>query len=182
MLKVNDYKTRIVTGKCRLSYLNLFTPRAVYQGQRLKYRLCLLIDKEDKETIDIINKAIEGAVKIGRSLWGDETPSEIKLPLRDGDKEKPENEEFKGHYFLNSSSNLKPGIVDKGLVEIKNPDEIYPGCYGRASLSFYPFSQEGVHGVACRLQNLQKLEDGEPLYLQPKPEEDFKSSDIDFLG
>lgn len=74
MLNVNEYKTRIVTGKCRFAYVNLLTPRAAQEGQRPRYSLCLLVKKEDKETIGLINKAIEGAMKLGTELWGGEIP------------------------------------------------------------------------------------------------------------
>ena len=66
-------------------------------------------------------------------------------------------------YFLNANSNQKPGIVDKDLNEILDPDEVYSGCWGRASLNFYPFDSNGNKGIGAGLNNIQKVKDGERL-------------------
>ena len=65
--------------------------------------------------------------------------------------------------FLNANSTQKPGIVDKDLNEILDPDEVYSGCWGRASINFYPFSVNGNKGIGVGLNNVQKLKDGEHL-------------------
>ena len=65
--------------------------------------------------------------------------------------------------FLNCNSNQKPGIVDKDLNEILDPDEVYSGCWGRASINFFPFNTNGNKGVGVGLNNIQKLKDDEPL-------------------
>jgi hypothetical protein len=66
-------------------------------------------------------------------------------------------------YFLNAKSDRKPGIVDKDLNEILDPDEVYSGCWGRASINFYPYDFNGNRGVGVGLNNIQKLKDGERL-------------------
>ena len=40
---------------------------------------------------------------------------------------------------------------------------MYSGCYGRASINFYPYSVNGNKGVGVGLNNVQKLTDGERL-------------------
>jgi hypothetical protein len=62
-------------------------------------------------------------------------------------------------YFLNATSTQKPGIVDKDLNEILDPDEVYSGCWGRASINFYAFNTNGNKGVGVGLNNIQKLKD-----------------------
>lgn len=62
-------------------------------------------------------------------------------------------------YFLNANSTQKPGIVDKDLNEILDPDEVYSGCWGRASINFYAFNTNGNKGVGVGLNNIQKLKD-----------------------
>lgn len=174
-------KTKIVTGKCRFAYVNLFVPRAVEEGQVQKYSLCLLIPKGDRDTIDKIIMAVDEAKKLGSTMWGGKVPENLKLPLKYGDLEKPDMEEFQGHYFLNVSSKTKPGVVDKNINEIKDSMEIYSGCYGRASIYFYPYSLGENKGVACGLLNVQKIQDGQHLGITTKPEEDFKEG-YDILG
>ena len=79
--------------------------------------------------------------------------------------EKPDGSRYgracRGCYVLSASSPFAPGVVDRALSPIRSPGDLYPGCYGRASLYFRRAG--GVRGVAVELGNLQKLEDGERL-------------------
>lgn len=72
------------------------------------------------------------------------------------------------------------------LLEDANPiltrSEVYSGIYGRASISFYAFNSSGNKGIACGLNNLQKIHDGEPLGGKASAESDFATdNDDDFL-
>lgn len=157
--------TKVVTGKVRFSYVNIFKSRAFQADQDAKFSICLLIPKEDKATLKKIKAAIDEAIQEGiSSKWNGKKPANVKLPLRDGDEERAdEAPEYEGMMFLNANSTQKPGIVDKDLNEILDPDEVYSGCWGRASINFYPFSVNGNKGVGVGLNNVQKLKDGEHL-------------------
>ena len=157
--------TKVITNKVRFSYVNIFRSRAFREGQDAKYSICLLIPKKDKATLAKIKKAIDDAIEEGiSSRWGGKRPKTLHLPLRDGDEERAdEAPEYEGMYFLNANSNQKPGIVDKDLNEILDPDEVYSGCWGRASINFYAFNTNGNKGVGVGLNNIQKLKDGERL-------------------
>lgn len=157
--------TKVVTGKVRFSYVNIFKSRAFQADQDAKFSICLLIPKEDKATLKKIKEAIDEAIQDGiSSKWNGKKPANVKLPLRDGDEERAdEAPEYEGMMFLNANSTQKPGIVDKDLNEILDPDEVYSGCWGRASINFYPFSVNGNKGVGVGLNNVQKLKDGEHL-------------------
>lgn len=178
--------TKVVTDKVRFSYANIWEPRAAEEGQEPKYSLCILIPKSDTTTLRKIKAAINAAKEAGKNLWGGNVPSKLKLPLRDGDEDKPEQEEYAGHYFLNANSKQKPGIVDKNVQPILDQSEVYSGCYGRVSINFFPFNQKGNKGVGAGLQNIQKLADGEPLGGRSRAEDDFDtvedSSDDEFLS
>ena len=112
--------TKVITGKVRFSYVNIFKSRAFQADQDAKYSVCLLIPKEDKATIKKIKAAIDAAVQDGiSSKWGGKKPANLKQPLRDGDAERAdEAPEYEGMYFLNCNSTQKPGIVDKDLSEM----------------------------------------------------------------
>lgn len=174
---VKNTDTKVVTGRVRFSYVNVFEPRAVEEGQEPKYSVSILIPKSDKVTLDKIQRAIEAAKKAGLSLWGGKVPANIKLPLRDGDAERPDDPAYKGHYFINATSKTKPGIVDAQLNPILDSTEFYSGCYGRASINFYPFNKAGNKGIAAGLNNLQKLADGDYLGGRSRPEDDFGDTD-----
>lgn len=153
--------TKVITGKVRFSYVNIFRSKAFSQGQDEKYSICLLIPKEDKATLKKIRDAIDAEIESGvSSQWGGKKPAKLKLPLRDGDLEKAdEHPEYAGMYFLNATSNDKPGIVDRNKDEILDPSEVYSGCWGRASINFYSFNKNGNRGVGVGLNNIQKLKD-----------------------
>ena len=157
--------TKVVTGKVRFSYVNIFKSRAFQADQDAKFSICLLIPKEDKATLKKIKAAIDEAIQEGiSSKWNGKKPANVKLPLRDGDEERAdEAPEYEGMMFLNANSTQKPGIVDTDLNEILDPDEVYSGCWGRASINFYPFSVNGNKGIGVGLNNVQKLKDGEHL-------------------
>lgn len=157
--------SKVVTGKVRFSYVNIFKSRAFQADQDAKFSICLLIPKEDKATLKKIRAAIDEAIQEGISTkWNGKKPANIKLPLRDGDEERAdEAPEYADMMFLNANSTQKPGIVDKDLNEILDPDEVYSGCWGRASVNFYPFSVNGNKGIGVGLNNVQKLKDGERL-------------------
>lgn len=157
--------TKVVTGKVRFSYVNIFKSRAFQADQDAKFSICLLIPKEDKATLKKIREAVDEAIQEGiSSKWNGKKPANVKLPLRDGDEERAdEAPEYEGMMFLNANSTQKPGIVDKDLNEILDPDEVYSGCWGRASINFYPFSVNGNRGIGVGLNNVQKLKDGEHL-------------------
>lgn len=182
---ITNTDTKVITGKVRFSYAHLFKPVAISEGQEPKYSVCLLIPKSDKETLTKIKKAVEAAKQAGINLWGGKIPANLKLPLRDGDEERPEQPEYAGMYFLNATSKQAPGIVDKQMNEIIDSTEVYSGCYGRASINFYPFNQAGNKGVACGLNNIQKLADGDYLGGRSRAEDDFDAVEDDednFLG
>lgn len=169
--------TRIITGKVRFSYANVFQPTAIDEGQTPKYNIAILIPKTDKKTLTAIDKAVQNAIAAGSTKLGDKNgkvnKATLKLPLRDGDVDRPEEEAYAGHMFFNASSTRKPGIVDADRLEIISPDEFYSGCYGRASINFYAFNASGNKGIAAGLQNLQKLADGERLDGSTAAEDDF---------
>ena len=109
--------------------------------------------------------------------------SAIKTPLRDGDLERPDDEAYKNAYFINANSATAPGIVDADRQPILERSELYSGVYGRASINLYAFNSNGNKGIACGLNNLQKIRDGEPLGGKSRAEDDFATADDedDFL-
>ena len=132
--------------------------------------------------------AIEAAYKEGEAKLkgnGKSVPalSVLKTPLRDGDAERPDDEAYKNAYFVNANATSAPGIVDADLNPILTRSEVYSGVYGRASITFYAFNSSGNKGIACGLNNLQKIRDGEPLGGKASAESDFATDDDeDFLN
>ncbi|CEP49062.1 DUF2815 family protein [Paraclostridium sordellii] len=155
-------KTKVITGKVRLNYTNLFKPKAIEEGSEPKYSATLIIPKKDMKIVNKIALALDSATENGKPIWKDQD-EEVLICVKDGDKEKIGEEAYKDSYFINASSKYKPGIVDINLNQIIDETQIYSGCYARCSINFYPYNQEGKIGIACSIENIQKLSDGEML-------------------
>lgn len=180
----NVNKTKVITGKnTRLSYFHGWEPTSINGGPE-RYSVSVLIPKDDTETVEAINKAIDAAIEEGIAKFGGKKPNKaaIKLPLRDGDTER-EDDAYAGHWFVNANSKTAPQIVDRAVKPIIDRDEVYSGCYARVSLNFYAFNSNGNKGIACGLGNIQKIRDGEPLGGRSSAADDFSTEeDDDFLA
>ncbi len=182
--------TKVITSKnVVMSYLNVNQPKAAVEGATPKYSVSLIIRKDDELTINRIKAAIEAAYKEGESKLkgnGKTVPplASFKSPLRDGDIDRAGDENYKGCYFVNANSTTKPGVVDVDLQEIVDPAELYSGIIGRASINFYAFNTGMSKGIACGLNNIQKIKDGTHLGGKASAEQDFSDDedDDDFLG
>lgn len=172
----NNNPCKVITGKCRLSYEHVFEAASI-NGSDPKYSACIVIPKTDKATLAKIQAAVNAAIQDGiKSKWKGKKPVNLKLPLRDGDAERPDDEAFSGCYFLNANANRAPGIVDLARNPILDREEVYSGCYCRFSVNFYPFSASGNNGVAVGLNNVQKVADGERLAGGSRAEDDFNDN------
>ena len=178
--------TKVITGKStRWSYANVWDPKSI-NGGAPKYSVSLIIPKSDTATIEKIKAAIKAAYEEGESKLkgnGKTVPplESLKTPLRDGDLERPDDEAYHDSYFINANSSSAPGIVDANCQPILDRSEVYSGVYGRASINLYAFNSNGNKGIACGLNNLQKIHDGEPLGGKSSAEDDFATEDEDFL-
>ncbi len=179
---------KVITGPdTRWSYANVWEPKSI-NGGTPKYSVSLIIPKSDTRTVAKLKAAIEAAYREGESKLrgnGKTVPplASIKNPLRDGDAERPDDPAYANAYFINANSTTAPGIVDADLNPVLTRSEVYSGVYGRASINLYAFNSNGNKGIACGLNNLQKIRDGEPLGGKTSAENDFASDDDeDFLN
>ena len=183
MSKVNN-PLKVVTGvNTRWSYVNAWEAKSI-NGGTPKFSVSLIIPKSDTKTVAKIKAALEAAYHEGEAkLKGSSRTvppmDAIKLPLRDGDKERPDDPAYANSYFMNANSNTAPGIVDADCQPILDRSEVYSGVYGRASVNFYAFNSNGNRGIACSLNNLQKIRDGEHLGGKSSAEEDFATEEED---
>ena len=176
-----NVNTKVIVP-CRFSYLNCWEPNSV-NGSEPKYSVSAIIPKSDKKTIAAINAAIEQAKKESVSKWGGKVPANMKLPLRDGDIDRPDDEAYKDAVFFNANSRQSPQVVDAHVQPILDQSEVYSGCYGKISVTFYGYNSNGNRGIAAGLGNIQKLRDGESLGGRSTAAEDFETEeDEDFLS
>ena len=183
--------TKVVTGKVRFSFCNLFTPREQEGGGDPKYSVTLLIPKADKATLAKIKEAMaEAREQFVRKNGASSLPAQPVHTMHDGDGTRPGGDPFgpecKGCWVITVSSKNPPVVVDAFRNPITDPGEVYSGCYGRASINFFGYSRSGKKGISAGLLSIQKLHDGEPFGTVGSAD-DFADGyadpeDDDFLG
>lgn len=183
--------TKIMMTNVRLSYANVWEPRAAQEGQDPKYSVSLIIPKSDKALIAKIKKAIEQTIEEGResrgAAWA-KNKNSIRIPIRDGDTDRADDGAYEDAFFVNASSKNPPQIVDGKVQRIIDRAEVYSGCYANVTINFYHYDVNGNRGVAAGLGNIQKVRDGEPLGGQVSAESEFgilddeDGDDDDFLS
>lgn len=179
MAKING--TKVVTNEVRMSYAQVFEPKAMDESSKEKYSISLLIPKTDTETLDFIEQAIAAAHKEGKEKYGKKWPAKPKTTFRDGDEERSDDEAYVGHMFLNCSSTTKPGVVMAApagspvkTIQLTTDEEFYSGCYGKAAINFYAYDASGNRGISAGLNNLLFTRDGERFAGKDSAENDFE--------
>jgi hypothetical protein len=160
--KFTDTNVRV---NCRFSYCHVFQPRKNEQSGKMKYDCCIVVDKDDKQAVRLIEEAVEAAKALYTQKFG-KPKGKLKTVVHDGDEDRPDDETFANKIFINASSERKPGVkmLDAGLlVDALDEEDFYSGCYGAADINFFPYNANGAMGISCGLNNVLKLEDGEKL-------------------
>lgn len=159
----------ITTGIGIISFPHLFKETVVKKDDGSdSYETQFIISKSQREDIRALLIAIK---KVGEAKWGDKWKS-VRNPLRDGDKEKDdltEDGSTKGEkyperlgcFFFNARSTKPVGVYGRDLSPILDAGVVYGGCKAKISVSFYPYSQQGNHGIGVGLNGVQKIADGE---------------------
>ncbi len=133
------------------------------------YSCAVIIDKNDKKTLDDLKAAMNYALQQGREKfkWTDAMINSKKFnnPLKDGDEEKAGakdyEEVYKGKYFINARNHKdSPQVVDIHKNLIQEERDIYAGCLVRVSVAAFAFDKGVNKGISLSLHNVQKLADG----------------------
>lgn len=166
MIKENE----VLTGPVRLSYANIWEPRPPMNGGKPVYSASLIISKDDDKTLRAIKTKIKAMMtnpKVIEKVGGSANihSKRLRIPLRDGDADRPEDEAYANSYFINvkSKETNPPKIFDRRRNEIIDKAEVYSGCYVRAIIQFYGYNRSGNIGIGAGLIAIQKWKDGEAL-------------------
>jgi hypothetical protein len=163
-------ETQVKIGPVRFAYVSVFKAKAFEDDEdsKAKYSVQILLPKSDKTNVKAVKRAIAAAVEQGKGKWGGKIPiaSKLKMPLRDGDEEFPDSEDYAGMYFFNATSQRKPTVVRKvgdDFETVTEEDDLFfSGVYGRVFLNFFPYSGKSK-GVAAGLNHIQYTKTGERL-------------------
>lgn len=176
-------RIKLKTPPFRLSFPNLLAPNS-YEGGPAKYGCSMLfypdkMNKKQKALFDAMVQAADAALREKFKIpKGKKIPANFKLPMRDGD-EKPDLDGYgDGCKFASATSKMKPGIIDVNGVEIDDAEEIYAGCWCRATITVFGYDNIGK-GAAFGLYNIQKIADDASFSNRASAEDDFADDDWD---
>lgn len=176
---------KLVTPVFRASFPNLFVPKAM-EGQANsvpKYSVSAIFEPakfnaSEQARWQAILDLLDETSKEKFKKTVDQLPANHKRAIRDG-SEKADLEGYgDGKVFANLTSKLKPGVVDANGNDME-PDDIYPGCYLRATVSAYAYDVNGGKGIALGLQNVRFVRDGERLDARTDASDDFADVEDD---
>jgi hypothetical protein len=165
--------TKLITPVALASYCHLLEPTEDPSGE-MKYSVSLIFDKDSCD-LEPIEEAIKQAAKDGK------LGKKYKNPLRDGDEDREDNEEYENSMFVNANAKRRPGIIDYATGDVVDTDDddigVYSGCLIRASVTFFAYTHKGSKGVGCGLNNVQVLKRGERLDGTESAEEAFEDAE-----
>jgi len=156
---------KVITPVGRASFPNLMKPKLNEMSGKSEYSVDILFDK--KTDLTKLKSIIDQTIK---NRWGTKVPQVLHNPIKDGDGTKrngePYGPEYHGCFFITVKNTRKPGVVDSQNQDILTEEEIYGGCFIRASVNAFAYPKEGSKfqgnsGVSLSLNNVQKVKDGE---------------------
>lgn len=177
--KLLSVKTQARLANVRASFQHLLQASAFPGSDDLKYSMCALVDKGDKETIAVIEQAIKNAEAQGVEKYGDKFAKAKKHnPLHDGDAEKEGQPGYENCIYFNCSNRQQPRVLDALTGEVAQETDIYSGMYGTLIVNCYPyFNTAATCGVSISLMGFQKTADGEVLGGSRVSDSDFDDDD-----
>ena len=178
---LNDTKVRI--DNVRASFEHLLKSAPFPGTENYRYSVSAIIDKNDKETIKLIETAIKNADKKGIETIDKYASVKKRFnPMKDGDTEMADDPAYENSMFINAGNKNKPAVLDAMTGLAAEESAIYSGMYGKVIISFFPYYKSSTScGVSASLLGFQKTADGESLGGARATESDFEDDD-DILG
>lgn len=175
---------QIKLERVRLSFPDIWKPKAVKKDDEPKYASAFLIEKTQQE--EQLN-ALKGAIlRTAKEKWSDKAKEMIKkgisqpkgkdvilICLHEGsDKEYDGYNE--GNMYLSASSSRRPLIVDHDKTTLAEDDRRpYAGCYVNAIVRLWCQQNNFGNRVNAELMGIQFVADGEPFGAAPLSEDAF---------
>jgi hypothetical protein len=170
---------KVIARNVRLSYANLFEPRAKLSGEGEEYSASLIFEPDNPSlktlTEAVQAKAVEAFGPKAKSQLG----KTLRNPIRDADAEGKDDPAYAGKLFINVRSKRRPQVVDRQKMPVIDEEECYSGCYANVSLSVFSYDTSGSKGVSAGLNNVQVIKKGPRLSGAASAEEDFDAMDDD---
>lgn len=184
-------RTKVLTPPFRVSFPELFEKKS-YDGGKAKYSVTMLfypakMTEKEKAQFAAMKAVLEEACGV---KFSGKTVKEMQAEkprfnrgMRLG-TEKPDLDGYgEGCVFAKASTEMAPGVVDASKIPILKAEDVYPGCWARATVTAYGYDNKSI-GVAFGLQNFQKLGDDESFSgrVAAENEDDFDDADKAWEG
>lgn len=185
-----ENKGKMTTGLFRLSFPQLWEPKAAPGSDKEKYGLTMLFEKGSPDLAPLKKMAFDTIM----DKWGTDKakwPANLRRmdfknflssngkdgwPFRDGDAQ--DYDGYAGMTSVSARSDTKPIVVDRNKRPIIEKDVVYAGCYGHAVITCYAWEHKvGGCGVSFGLLAFMMAKDGEPFTRRFDPETDFAGVD-----
>lgn len=154
----------------RLSFPDLFVPRAFQPGQKPKYKATFLVPK-DSPQIKVIEQAI---VETAKAKWPKDWQKVLnsikgnanRFCFQDGDNKTYDG--YEGMMAFSASNNARPSVFDnvkdpatnEWAVLTEDDGKPYAGCYVNAIVDVFAYDNSG-NGISASLSGVQFRRDGE---------------------
>lgn len=148
----------ITLKNVRLSFPQIWTPKAYMEGQTAKFSANFLLDKEaDKDQISNFKKEIKKAATVA---FNGDIPKGLKTCLGDGVEKAYDG--YENAMFVSCSTRQRPVIIDRDKSQLVEEDERpYAGAYVNAAVSLWVQNNQFGKRVNCNLQAIQFVKDGD---------------------
>lgn len=160
---------QIRLNNVRLSYCFLVNGRTEEKDGKTttKFSTQCLIPYTNTSAVTRLTEAIEKVKRENRDFFKNKAgniPHALKVPKRDGNEDDAYAgiETYKDMWVCNTTSNRRPGIVDRDrqLIDIERLDsEIYSGMWADVLVTISPFEAEGNKGIAAFINAVRKKRD-----------------------
>lgn len=153
----------ITLQNVRLSFPNIFEPKAFKPGDMPKYQAAFLLAKSDPQI-----KKIEDVIKnVATEKWKDKGVQIVKSIRGNNNKfcfQDGNNKSYDGYQdtmALSSSSAARPLVLDRDKSPLTVSDgRPYGGCYVNCSVDIFAYTNSG-NGIAAQLRGIQFYKDGD---------------------
>jgi hypothetical protein len=163
-----EYSEKVTTSEFRGAFVKLFSPEVDDKGKKTWGVTAIFAKGADMAPLK--KAAMDAATK----AWGDKAAEKLKhpkfrSPFKDGatlvDKEGNLYDGFaEGQVVVKlSTKQSQPGIVDANVQAIIEPEGVKSGDFFRATINAMAYDRDDGMGVAFKLNNIQKVRDGERL-------------------
>jgi len=154
---------KVVIKNARLSFPDLFEPRAFQAGDTPKFKATALVPK-GSEMVREIEAAI---MKVATDKWNTKAAGIVKsirgnpnkFCFQDGDNKTYDG--YEGMMAFSASNKVRPTIIDRDKSPLSVSDgRPYAGCYVNMIVDVFAYDNSG-NGIAASLSGVQFVKDGE---------------------